>query len=70
MVQHMYRKKKCDLEHAVWIAANYRKHFPIGRAKPLQHKPNVAEVERVISRHCGAQFLKHLKGDSAVGQQA
>ena len=70
MIQHMWRKKQCDLEHAVWIAANYRRYFPIGRAKPVQHKLSVVDVETVISRHCGAQFLKHLKGDSAVGQKA
>jgi hypothetical protein len=44
MIQHMYRKKRCDFEHAVWIAANYRKYFPVGRAKPVQQQPSVAEV--------------------------
>jgi hypothetical protein len=70
MVQHMYRKKKCDLEHAVWIAANYKKHFPVGRAKPAQHQLSVTDVETVISRHCGKQFLKHLKEGNVVGQGA
>ena len=68
MVQHMYRKKKCDLEHAVWIAANYKMYFPVGRAKPAQHQLSVKDVETVISRHCGIQFLKHLKGGNADGQ--
>jgi hypothetical protein len=70
MIQHMYRKKKCDLEHAVWIAANYRKYFPVGRAKPVHSQPSLKDVETVISRHCGKQFLKHLKGGSTVGQNA
>ena len=70
MIQHMHRKKKCDLEHAVWHAANHRRYFPIGCAKPVQHKLNIVDVETVISRHCGAQFLKHLKEDSPAGQEA
>ena len=64
LVQHMYRKKRCDLEHEIWIAANYRKHFSIGRSKPAQKQLSVTDVETVISRHCGKQFLKHLKGNN------
>ena len=70
MVQHMHRKKKCDLEHAVWIAANYKKHFPVGRAKPAQQQLSLTDVETVISRHCGRQFLQQLKENGAVGQKA
>ena len=68
MVQHMYRKKKCDLEHAVWIAANYKNYFPVGRAKPAQHQLSVTDVETVISRHCGEQFLQQLRGNNDAGQ--
>ena len=68
LVQHMYRKKKSDVEHAVWIAANHKKYFPVGRAKPVQQQLSVADVENVISRHCGKQFLKHLKEGNVVGQ--
>ena len=68
MVMHMHRKKQSDLEHAIWVTSNYRTHFPVGRAKPAQQQLSVTDVETVISRHCGKQFLKHLKGNNAVGQ--
>ena len=33
---HLRRGKEKDLEHAIWIAAHYREHFPIGRTQHIR----------------------------------
>jgi hypothetical protein len=56
LVMHLRRGKEKDLQHAVWTAAHYRKHFPIGRTQPKVVALSVNQVEKIIRQHCGDQI--------------
>ena len=61
LVMHLRRGKEKDLQHAVWTAAHYRKHFPIGRTQPKVVTLSVNQVEKIIRQHCGDGIVERLQ---------
>jgi len=61
LVMHLRRGKEKDLQHAVWTAAHYRKHFPIGRTQPKVVALSVNQVEKIIRQHCGDEIMERLQ---------
>ena len=57
--QHFYRKKKIDLEHALYMD-DYREHFRHGRSKKPTRRVQTQELASMLRRHVGKQRFAEL----------
>jgi hypothetical protein len=65
LVQHFYRKRQCDLEHALYMP-NHKQHFKHGRSKKPARILPAQEVANMIRRHVGQQIMSELLRESIV----
>jgi hypothetical protein len=59
LVQHFHRRKRSDLEHALYMG-QYKSHFKHGRSKQPARKIEAKEVADMLKRHVGQQILSEL----------
>ena len=49
-----------DLEHRMWVTANYRRHFRHGRSKKTPPAVQREVVMQLLARHVGEDMMREL----------